>query len=234
MAGDVRVRGSLDPVLVGVRTVISAVTGFGPGGSGPHQVDLLGNQHLIAAATAAGVEHFILVSIHGASADHPMELYRAKHAAEQRLRESCLAWTVIRPTAFKELWAGIIGDSLVKGGKATVFGRGENPINFVSVQDVARLVEVAMNDRGLRGEIIEVAGPENLTLNEMADAAAVSSGRPPARARHIPLTALRVGQVLVRPFRPDLAGLMQAAVLMDTTDMSVDQGAAERLPAPAG
>jgi len=117
---------------------------------------------------------------------------------------------------------------------ATVFGRGENPINFVSVHDVARWVELAVNDRGLRGEIIEVGGPEDLTLNALAEMVAAESGRPSARARHIPLAALRAGQVLVRPFRPDLAGLIEAAVRMDTTDMSFYQGAAQRAPAAAG
>src|SRR5438309_4829860 len=86
LAGDVRVASSLESALAGVEIVISAVTGFGPGGSGPRQVDLRGNQNLIAAALAAGVEHFILVSIHGASPHHSMEPYRAKSRAEESLR----------------------------------------------------------------------------------------------------------------------------------------------------
>ncbi|HXJ47716.1 MAG TPA: NAD(P)H-binding protein, partial [Candidatus Acidoferrum sp.] len=115
VTGDVRVASSLDPALVDVQTVISAVTGFGPGGGGPRQVDMQGNQNLITAALAAGVEHFILVSVHGASDKHSMELYRAKFTAEELLRESNLAWTIIRPTVFMELWAGLVGDSLIKG-----------------------------------------------------------------------------------------------------------------------
>src|SRR5579859_1859176 len=131
VAGNVRVASSLRAALNGVHTVISAITGFGPGGDGPRSVDQEGNFNLIAEAEAAGVTRFILVSIHGASADHPMELYRAKFAAERRLQESALDWTIIRPTVFMELWAGIVGGSLAKGGVATVFGRGDNPINFV-------------------------------------------------------------------------------------------------------
>lgn len=221
VAGDVRVAYSLDSALVGIETVISAVTGFGPGGDGPGAVDLQGNLNLINAATAARVKHFILVSIHGASSSHPMELYRAKFKAEERLRESRLDWTIVRPTVFMELWAGIVGDSLLKSGTATVFGRGENPINLVSVRDVARFVELAVADRHLRGTTLDIGGPENLTLNRLVEILAASSGRR-AQARHIPLTALRLGSLLMRPFRPDLAGLIQAAVLMDTTDMTLD------------
>lgn len=221
VAGDVRVKASLDPALDGVETVISAVTGFGPGGSGPRAVDLQGNHNLIAAATAAGVKHFILISIHGASSDDSMELYRAKYAAEHRLRESNLAWTIIRPTVFMELWAAIVRDSLIKSGTATVFGRGENPINFVSVQDVARLIELAVKDRRLRGETLDIGGPENLTFNALVEVVAASSCRP-AKARHVPLAALRMTEALMRPFKPDLAGLIEAAVRMDTVDMSFD------------
>jgi NADH dehydrogenase len=223
VAGDVRVASSLKPALVGVDTMISAVTGFGPGAAGPLQVDMQGNQNLIAAAVAAGVENFILVSIHGVASDHPMALYRAKFIAEETLRESNLAWTIVRPTPFMELWAGIVGDSLVKGGSATVFGRGLNPINFVSVRDVARFIEQAVTDRRLRGKTLDVGGPENLSLSTMVEVVAASHGLRP-RARHVPLTALRLGELLLGPFRPDLAGLIQAAIQMDTADMSFDQG----------
>lgn len=222
VAGDVRVASSLEPILVDVETVISAVTGFGPGGSGPRQVDMQGNQNLIAAAAAAGVEHFILVSIHGARSDHSIDLYRAKFMAEETLRKSNLAWTIVRPTPFMELWAGIIGDSLIKSGTATIFGRGKNPINFVSARDVARFIELAVDDRRLRGKTVDIGGPENLTLSAVVEVIAACHGRQP-RARHVPLTALRLGALLMRPFRPDLAGLIQASIRMDTAEMSFDQ-----------
>ena len=223
VTGDVCKPPSLTSALVGVETVVSAVTGFGPGGGGPRAVDLHGNENLIAAAEAAEVKHFILVSMYGARPDHPLELYRAKFFAEERLRKSRLAWTIIRPTVFMELWAGIVGDSLIKNGKATVFGRGDNPINLVSVRDVARFVEMAVVDPRLRGATLDVGGPENLTLNDVVETLAATSGRP-ATARHISLTALRVGSLLMRPLKPDLAGLIRAAILMDTIDMSLDPG----------
>src|SRR6266700_2726090 len=70
VAGDVRDPGSLLAAMDGVTTVLSAVHGFaGPGGVTPESVDRLGNFNLIAAATAAGVRRFVLVSITGASAN---------------------------------------------------------------------------------------------------------------------------------------------------------------------
>jgi uncharacterized protein YbjT (DUF2867 family) len=223
VAGDVCDASSLTPALAGVETVVSAVTGFGPGGGGPRAVDLQGNENLIAAAEAADAKHFVLVSMHGARPDHPLELYRAKFFAEERLRKSRLDWTIIRPAVFMELWAGIVGDSLTKSGKATVFGRGDNPINLVSVRDVARFVELAIVDPRLRGMALDLGGPENLTLNEVVETFGATSGRH-AAARHIPLMAMRVGSLLMRRFKPDLARLIQAAALMDTADMRLDSG----------
>jgi uncharacterized protein YbjT (DUF2867 family) len=219
--GDVCDRSSLTPALAGVETIVSAVTGFGPGGGGPMAVDLQGNLNLIAEAAAANVQHFVLISIHGARRDHPLELYRAKFLAEECLRQSRLAWTIIRPTVFMELWAGIVGDSLAKSGKATVFGRGDNPINLVSVRDVARFVDLAVMDPRLRGVAMDVGGPENLTLNDVVEILAANRGRKPA-ARHIPLMAMRLGSLLMRPFKPDLARLIRAAILMDTAEMRLE------------
>jgi len=53
-----------------------------------------------------------------------MSLHRAKHAAEQALRASGLAWTIVRPAPFLETWTGIIGAKIAGNGQALVFGPG--------------------------------------------------------------------------------------------------------------
>ncbi len=225
--GDVRDRSSLGPALVGIDVVISAITGFGPGGQGPRAIDLEGNRNLIGASEAAGVRRFVLLSIHGAGPDHPMELYRAKYRAEELVRGSRLDWAIIRPTVFMELWAGIIGGAARTTGTATIFGRGKNPTNFVSVRDVARFVEVAASDAGLGGAALDVGGPENLTFIEVVDSIRASIGLP-VRARHVPLSAMRLGAIVMRRVKPDIARLIQAGIVMDTTDMRFDSTALQR------
>ena len=133
VAGDLRDPATLAPAVDGCTTVISAVEGFaGPGRPSPESVDRDGNRALIRAAAAAGAEHLVLVSVLGAAPGHPMSLHRAKHAAEQALRTSGLAWTIIRPGPFLETWVGIVGAKLPTKGVAQVFGPGRNPITFVS------------------------------------------------------------------------------------------------------
>jgi len=170
ITGDVRDPSSLGAALSGVSTIVSAVQGLaGSGGVTPESVDRDGNRNLIdSAASAAPPVHVVLVSIVGASPDHPMELYRVKWAAEEHLRASGLAWTIVRANAFVDMWIELLRQSAGKSGRPQVFGRGDNPINFVWVQDVANAVVRAAADPELRGRVIEVGGPGNLTLNELA------------------------------------------------------------------
>jgi uncharacterized protein YbjT (DUF2867 family) len=102
-----------------------------------------------------------------------------------------------------------------------VFGPGRNPINFVSAHDVAAAVDLAVHDPSLRGQLLEVAGPENLTFTQLAERLITASGNP-SRTRHLPLAMLRAMSVLARPVSPVFARQARAAVVMNTTNMTVD------------
>jgi uncharacterized protein YbjT (DUF2867 family) len=221
VAGDVRNPRSLVAALTGVDAVVSALTGFGPGGAGPRAVDYEGNRNLIRAAEVADVPRFVFVSIHRAAAAHVMELTRMKYRVEEALQSSRLDWTIVRPTAFMELWVGIVGDPIVRAGKATVFGRGDNPINFNSARDVACFVELALFDPNLSRVALDVGGPENITFNELVRRIEIAAGRK-AVVKHVPLPVMRLSRLLMRPFKPDIAGMIQGGIAFDTTDMSFD------------
>jgi uncharacterized protein YbjT (DUF2867 family) len=206
VAADVRDREGIRAALKGASTAVSAVHGVaGPGRVSPQSVDRDGNVNLIDAAAELGAD-VILMSVVGASAEHPIELFRAKHAAEQHLTASGVRGTIVRATAFLELWNEIMT-------KLIVFGRGENPINFVSVRDVAAAVERAVLDPDLRGQVMEIGGPRNLTFNQLAELLQQARGRS-GKVLHIPRPALR----LAAPFSPQV----RAAIAMDTIDMTFD------------
>ena len=108
--GDVRVASDAQRAVAGANVVVSAVHGFaGAGGVSPASVDRDGNRHLVDAAARAGAT-VILMSVVGASAESPMELFRMKDAAEQYLRASGTQWTIVRSTAFLETWIDLIAD----------------------------------------------------------------------------------------------------------------------------
>jgi len=229
VTGDVRDQDSLGPAMSGVSTVVSAIQGLaGSGGVTPENVDRDGNRNLIdAAAVADPPADLILVSTAGASPNHPMELFRMKWAAEEQLRASGLQWTIVRSNAFVETWVELLRQTAGRSGRPQVFGRGDNPINFVSAQDVAGAVVRSTVDPVLRGQVIEVGGPSNLTLNQLASLVQGSMGSS-GTLHHVPRPALRAMGVLARPFNPTMARLARASLAMDTCDLTFDAKASTR------
>ena len=218
VAGDVRDRSSLGAAMGGVRQVVAAVQGFGGHeAGGVRAIDRDGNTNLVAAAAAAGIPRFVLLSIHDASPTDALALGRAKASVEAALRSTPMIATIIRPTAYMETWAGIIGGPILATGRARVFGRGRNPINFVAAADVAAIVEDSIVADSAEGRTLEVVGPEDLSFNDIVERFATALGRPVPTA-HVPLPMLRAMAILLRPVKPVLADQVAAAIVLDTTD----------------
>ncbi|MDQ1731689.1 MAG: hypothetical protein QOK10_1848 [Pseudonocardiales bacterium] len=220
VVGDVR-HGPLDDAVDGCSGVVSAVHGFiGRRGNNPATVDRDGNHNLLTAAAAAGAKRFVLVSAAGARADHPLSLHRMKYAAEQELLASNLAGVIVQAPPFLETWQQVIGAKLADGGPALVLGPGRNPINFVCADDVAAFVVLAISGDPRIGSEITVAGPENLTFLQIAEYLTARHQRSGA-IKHVPLAALKAMAVLAQPFQPAFARKAHAAVVMNTTDMTL-------------
>ena len=224
VAADVRRPETLPAAVAGSSVVVSAVHGLDPtGGESPAEVDRDGNLALIAAARAAGAD-IVLVSSIDAAGDHPMELMRMKAVAERALRDHQPGrpdWTVVRPTAYAEMHADLLRQTAGRGGVPRVFGAGTNPVNFVSVRDAAAVVHRAVVDPALRGEVIEVGGPENLTMNQLAR---LVTGQ--EKVAHVPPLALRTMSAVLARARPNQARLARMALQMDTLPLTFDAAAA--------
>ncbi len=216
--GDVRDAGSLSAAVDGADTVVAAVQGFGGREAGGIKaVDRDGNRNLVATSARAGVRRFVLLSIHDASATDALALGRAKADVEAALRGTSMTPVLIRPTAYMETWAGIVGGPILGSGRARVFGRGRNPINFVAAADVAAIVDEAVAGSGLDGRTIEIIGPEDLAFDDVVRRFAEALGQPVPIA-HVPPAMLRLMSIVLRPVRPILAAQIAAAVVLDSTD----------------
>lgn len=217
--GDVRDEASVIRAVAGTRIVVSAVQGFaGLGGGSPASVDRDGNKRLIDAAASVDAD-FILMSVVGAAADSPMELFRMKWAAETYLADSGVRATIVRATAFRELWEELLAQTAGRSGRPLVFGKGNNPINFVSVEEVAACVEHAVCDAATRGETLQIGGADDLTFNQLAASVQDAAGRtsPP---RHVPPTALRFMAQTLGRVKPQLGRQARAALVMDRADLT--------------
>jgi uncharacterized protein YbjT (DUF2867 family) len=225
--GDVRNRTSLDQAVAGADFVISAVHGFeGPRGISPATVDRDGNVNLIDAAKSVGAD-FVLLSTVGASMDSPMELFRMKYAAERYAAASGVPTTIVRATAFLELWIELLRKTAGRSGRPLVFGRGDNAINFVSVTDVAAVVVLAVTDSATRSTTLEIGGPADLTFNELAQKV-IAGGGATVTPRHIPTAALKLMANTVGRVKPQLGRQARAAIIMDRDDFTFDGASIHR------
>ena len=221
--GDLRDSESLAQACRGVNTVFAAAHSImGRGVEASKYVDDQGHRWLIDAAKSAGVRHFVYVSAVGAAPNHPSTFFRIKYKIEQYLQLSDLLFTILRPTAFMESHAyELIGKPILETGKVTLFGKGENPRNFVAAADVAELAVNLLVKREGKGEMVEIGGPENLTNMEVVRMYE-RVRQQKAKVVHVPLGLLRVMSPLLRPVHPGLSQIMQASIAFDTSDQTFD------------
>jgi uncharacterized protein YbjT (DUF2867 family) len=221
--GDLRDPDSLEFAVRGTRAVVaSAHSMLGRGESASDLVDEAGHRALIDAAKHAGVEHFVYTSVVGASPDHPVDFWRYKARVERYLEESGLAYTIIRPTAFMDLHAyQLIGKAVIDGKRVVLFGRGRNPRKFVAAEDVAKVINGALQIPALRGQAIDIGGPENLTAHQVVETFERVSGHK-AKVTHVPLGVLKVMSRALQPVHPGMARVIKSGIIAETSDQTFD------------
>src|SRR5690349_9190681 len=166
--GDLKDKTSLESACAGVTTVISTASSTlsRQAGDSIETVDQRGQIALIDAARFAQVEHFIFVSFR----DNPRIQYPltvAKRAAEQRLKDSGLAYTILQASYFMEVWLSPTLGFDVASRTARIYGDGTKPLSWVSYKDVAKIAAAAVDQRAARNATLDVGGPEALTPLEV-------------------------------------------------------------------
>ncbi len=172
VTGDLKEPDSLGAALQDVDTVVTTANAVGRGGADTvESVDDMGNANLVEAARAAGVGHFVFISVIGADAESPMPLLKAKGRTEQRLRESGLAWTVLQPNLFMDNWiAGVVGGPALAGQPVTLIGEGRRRHSMVAARDVAAYAVAAIEHPEAQGQTLLIGGPEPVSFREAVSA----------------------------------------------------------------
>lgn len=222
--GDVTRRDTLDAAMRGVTHVITTVNAFlAPTRRALDAVDLQGNRNLIDAARQAGVRQFVFTSAWLPEPYYAIDYFAAKRQTEAYLRASGVPYTILRPAAFMETWAMIVGDPVLRTGKVQIFGDGTNKVNFVAVDDVAAFAVRVLDDPGALNADVDIFGPENLSLLEVAAVFERLKGEP-ARKQHLPVPVMKLLSTVVRPFNPVFARQVQAGALMASVPQEVQPG----------
>ena len=187
--GDLQDRASLDAACVGVDAVISSASSISSRvGSYIATVDLEGQRNLVGAATGAGVDRFVFVTLSGnMTTDSPLN--RAKRAIEASVQSSGMGYTVVRSSFFMEYWLSPLIGFDYPNRRATIFGAGENRITWITIADVARAAALAATSPAARDQVIEIGGPEALSPNDALHIFETVLGAP-FEVQYVPQAAL--------------------------------------------
>jgi NADH dehydrogenase len=160
--GDLKDPASLEAACEGVETLITTANSALRGGQDDVQaIEFEGNQNLIEAAKAAGVDHFVFTSVLGASPEAPAPFVQGKAKAEERLRASGMDHTILAPDFFSEVWVGmVVGGPLQRGQPVTLVGEGQHKHSLVSMGDVAAFAAAAVDNSAARNAYLPIGGPE--------------------------------------------------------------------------
>lgn len=221
--GDITKPDSINNILKEIDIVITAAHGMlGKGKNKSQFVDEDGHKFLIDEAKKAGVKHFIYTSISTASPNHPIDFFRTKYAIEQHLIKSGLDYTILRLPPFMEWHVyNLLGKSIIEKAKTTILGSGKNPTNFIAINDVVAAMDMMMMNKDYYNKTIPVAGPQNISRNEIADLFGKALRIKP-KVGHVPITALKILSILFNPFHPGISRVMKLAVATENNDETMD------------
>jgi NADH dehydrogenase len=206
--GDLKEPESLRDACRGVDTVVSTASSTlsRQAGDSIDTVDRQGQLNLVEAAEAAGVRRFVLVSFPNAKETFPLQ--DAKRTVENRLLKSRMAYVILQPTCFMEIWLSPALGFDPANGRAQVCGSGENRISWISLLDVAGYAVAAIHADQASNMTIELGGPDALSPLEVVRMSEQMLGKPVA-VQCVPEEALRAQKsAATDPLQQSMAGLM--------------------------
>lgn len=116
------------------------------------------NHHLLTAARAADIPHFVLLSAICVQTPK-LAFQHAKLAFEQELQASDVHYSIVRPTAFFKSLSGQIR-RIQQGKSFLVFGDGERTAcKPISERDLAVFLANCLEDPSAHNAILPVGGP---------------------------------------------------------------------------
>ena len=188
-----------------------------------------GTATLLEACRKAGVRRFIFISTIAATFRDQSRYYYAqsKCEAEKLVERSGLEYMIVRPTIIMGPGAPVI-ESLSKLASAPVipvFGDGTARVQPVSVRDVATfLLESTDDGAGFASGIVEIGGPEIMTIEELLVRIRRIRYGKTARVLHIPAGPVKavlgaVEKVLL-PILPLTSGQLASFTNDGTTNNS--------------
>ena len=140
------------------------------------------------AVKKSGVQHVVFLSSVGAQIVTGTGPIQAARYGEQALGTVAKNLTILRPCYFMDNWAPVIGAAKAQGVLPT-FIAPQAKIPMISTKDIGRIAADHLIAGGQGKQIVEMAGPEEYSPEQVAAALGQILGKT-VMARHAPLSAV--------------------------------------------
>ncbi|MFL5740965.1 MAG: SDR family oxidoreductase [Flavisolibacter sp.] len=169
-------------------------------------VDRQGQLNLVDAAAKNGVEKFIFISFLESKQSFPLQ--DAKREVEQRLIDSKMNYTILRPSFFMEVWLSPHLGFDPANHKATIYGHGAAKVSWIAIKDVAAFAVASLTNPAASNSIIDIGGPQALSPLEVVKIFEEQAGRT-FELQYVPEEALRTQkEVSPDPLQQSFSALM--------------------------
>ncbi|MGW4230293.1 SDR family oxidoreductase [Streptomyces sp. NPDC004980] len=130
---------------------------------------------ILEAARCAGVEHVVLVSSITVQTHPHLGPAGENLAVERLLKDSGMAWTVLRPTQFASnaLWWA----DAIRARETVRAPYVDSGLPTIHPADIASVARVTLTESGHRGRTYPLTGPERITARQQIGAIAAALGR---------------------------------------------------------
>ncbi|MEV0600853.1 NAD(P)H-binding protein [Streptomyces sp. NPDC050315] len=160
--GDLTQATALKPALDGVRSLF-LVSGVGA------------DADVLAAARRAGVEHVVLVSSMTVQTHPHLPSAGENLAVEKLLKDSGMAWTILRPTQFASntLWWA----ASIRAHRSVQAPYPDIGLPTIHPADIAAVAGAALTEPGHRGQTYALTGPARVTPRQQVEAIGAALGQ---------------------------------------------------------
>jgi len=147
-----------------------------------------GTANVLTAAKEVGARHFLHVSVIGSANDRTYPYLYTKWLGEQEVINGGIPYTIFRPSMlfgegdeFLNALAGLVRLFPV----VPVIGSGNNRMQPLAVDDLARCIAATLGREDLKGQTLDLGGPQRVNYNELVSEVAKAMGKRRLRV-HLP------------------------------------------------
>ena len=191
---------------------------------------------LAAAVKASGIPHVVLLSSVAGQHAQGTGPIRTLHHAESALSPAAKNLTILRAAYFLQNWASGV-DSVRNQGVLHNFLTPERKIPMISTDDIGRIAAASLTEPARGRRVLELAGPEDYSPQDIAQAFSTALGKPvklethPVEAVVPTFTAAGFSQDLARLFREMIEGINSGHVAYEGRGATLQRGEVTALEA---